>query len=47
MNVVVEEQVNLTKAAVLRLRKTEPTSNVAEKIGSSVEESGFGSPIPS
>ena len=46
-NVVVEEQVNLAKSAILRLGKTKPTPNVADKVGSRVEESGFGSPIPS
>ena len=46
-NLVVKQQVNLAKSAVFRLREAEPAPNVAEKIGPGVEQTGFGSPIPS
>lgn len=46
MDVVVEEQVNLSESAVLRLRKAEPTPDVAEKVGACIEQTCFGSPVP-
>jgi len=45
-NVIIKEQVNLAKCAVLGLGKAEPAPTVAEKVCASVEEPGFGSPIP-
>lgn len=45
-NVIIKEQVNFAKRAVLGLGKAEPTPNVAEKVGAGVKEGGFGSPVP-
>jgi hypothetical protein len=47
VNVIIEEHVNLAKGAILGLRKAEPAPNVAEKVGASIKETSFGSPIPS
>lgn len=41
-----EEQVNLSKGAVLGLRKTEIAPDIAEEVGASVEETCFCSPVP-
>jgi hypothetical protein len=46
-NAIIEEHVNLTKGAILGLRKAEPAPNVAEKVGAGIKETSFGSPIPS
>jgi len=43
---VIEQQVDLTKSAVLGFRKTEPTPDEAEEIRARVEETGFGAPVP-
>ena len=43
---VVEKQVDLTKSAVFGLRKAEPAPNKAEKVCTSIEETGFSTPIP-
>lgn len=45
-DLVIEEQVDLAKAAVFGLRETEPAPDVAEEVGSGVEEAGLGSPVP-
>lgn len=45
-DVVVEEQVDLAKCAVFRLRKSEPTPDEAKKVGAGIEETSFGSPVP-
>jgi hypothetical protein len=45
-DVVVEEQVDLAKCAVFGLRKPEPAPDEAKKVGASVEETSFGSPVP-
>lgn len=45
-NVVVEQQIDLTKCAVLGLGKAEPAPDVAEKICACIEKTSFGSPIP-
>lgn len=45
-NVIIKEQVNLAKRAVLGLGKAVPAPNIAEKVGACVKEPGFGSPIP-
>ena len=47
MNMMIEQQVDLAKRPTLRLRKSEPAPDVAEQVGPCVEESRFGSPIPS
>ena len=43
---VIEKQVDLTKSAVFGLRKAEPAPDKAKKICTSVEETGFGTPVP-
>jgi hypothetical protein len=45
-NVIIKKQVDLAKGAVFSLGKAEPAPYITEKIGASVEKSGFGSPIP-
>ena len=45
-DVVVEEQVDLAKCAVFRLREAEPAPNEAKKVGAGIEETSFGSPVP-
>ena len=47
MNMIIKKHVNLAKGAILRLRQAEPAPNVAEKVGASIKEASFGSPIPS
>jgi hypothetical protein len=45
-DVVVEEQVDLAKCAVFRLREAEPAPDEAKKVGAGIEETSFGSPVP-
>jgi hypothetical protein len=44
---IIKEHVNLAKRAIFGLRKAKPAPNVAEKVGASIKETSFGSPIPS
>ena len=46
VDLVVEQDVDLAERAVLGLRKTEPTPDDAEKVGSCVEETGLSAPVP-
>jgi hypothetical protein len=46
-NMIIKEHVNLAKRAIFGLGKAKPTPNVAEKVGASIKETSFGSPIPS
>ena len=43
---VIKQQVNFAKCAILGLRKAEPTPDVTKKVRTSVEEAGFGTPVP-
>jgi hypothetical protein len=45
-NLIIKEQVDFTKGAILGLGQAEPTPDIAEKVGSGVKESGFSSPVP-
>lgn len=45
-DVVVEEQIDLAKCAILGLGEAEPAPEVAKEIGARVEETSFGTPIP-
>lgn len=45
-NMIIKEHVNLAKRAIFGLRKAEPAPNVAEKVGASIKQTRFGSPIP-
>lgn len=45
-NAMGEEQINLTKRPIFRLRKPKPAPDVAKQVGHCVEEGGLGSPIP-
>lgn len=46
-DMVIEHQVNLSKGATLRLGQAKPAPDVAQKIGSGIEKTGFSTPIPS
>jgi len=46
VNVIIKEHVNLSKRAILGLRKAEPAPKVAEEVGAGIKETSFGSPIP-
>ena len=46
MDMVIEQQVNFSKRTILGLGKAEPTPYVTEKVGTSVKETGFGTPVP-
>ncbi len=46
-NTMIEQQVNFPEGTVLGLRKSEPAPQVTQKICACIEETGFGSPIPS
>lgn len=41
-----EQDIDLSEAAVFGLWQTEPAPNVAEKVGASIEETGFRAPVP-
>lgn len=43
---IVEEQIDLSKSPVFGLGQTEPAPDIAEQVGSSVEERGLSSPVP-
>ncbi len=43
---IIEQQVDFTKCAVLGLGEAEPTPNEAEEIRTRVEETGFSAPVP-
>jgi hypothetical protein len=45
-DMVVEHKVDLAEAAVLGFGKTEPAPDIAEEVGTGVEEACFGSPVP-
>jgi hypothetical protein len=45
-NTVIEQHVELAKSAVLAFWEAEPAPNVAQKVGSGVEQSSFGTPVP-
>jgi hypothetical protein len=42
-----KEQVNFTECTVFSLGEAKPAPNIAEKICAGVEETSFGSPVPS
>jgi hypothetical protein len=46
-NFVLKEQINLSKGPVLGLRQTEEAPSETQKVGASIEQSSFGTPIPS
>jgi hypothetical protein len=46
MHTIVEKNVNFTKGAVLGLGEPEPAPDIAQKVGPSIEQTGFGTPVP-
>jgi hypothetical protein len=46
MHAIVEKNVNFTKGAVFGLGEPEPTPDIAQKVGPSIEQTGFGTPVP-
>jgi hypothetical protein len=46
-NLILEKQIDLAERAIFRLRQTEPTPKIAKQVSARVENTGFGSPIPS
>jgi len=46
-DLVLKEQVDLAERAVLGFREAEPAPEVAQEVGSGVEQTSLGSPVPS
>lgn len=46
-HIISEEQIDFTKGAVLSFWQSEPAPEIAEEVGSGVEEDSFGTPVPS